>query len=187
MLINIECCIVPSLKVSLTFDNGRTKEREIATGDLCSFTYFKDGKKKTIEGKVVKIVMDNSVNVKSWYIVVDGSMSFDGKLDRFCPENILDVDIIRKHNEANYIASPDDETKVTNIRLNEGFLQVSKDGGYSWMTPKNFKKFVDYDEENDTESEVDICPGCNRPTKKPVIIEPVDDGPNADRIADEEY
>lgn len=188
MLINIECSIVPSLKVSLTFENGRTKDREIAVGDLCSFVYYKDGEKRKIEGKVIKIVMDNSVNVKSWYIIVDGSMSYKGKMERFCPDNILDVDIIRKHTEGNFVVSPDDECRITNIRLNEGFLQVSRDGGFSWFTPKNFKKFVDFDDKDDCkdDNELDICPGCNRPTRKKVIVEPVDDG-HDDRIADEEY
>lgn len=171
MLINIECSIVQSLKVSLTFDNNRTKEREIAIGDLCSFVFHKDGMKREIEGKVIKIGMNNTANTKSWYIIVDGSLDYAGQQVRFCPDNILDCDVIKRHDEKQYISTPNDETRVTNIRLNNGFLQVSIDGGYSYMTPKNFKVPV-----NNTGEEIDVCPGCGKPTKKPVIVEPVEDG-----------
>ncbi len=180
MLINIECSIVQSLKVSLTFDNNRTKEREIAVGDLCSFEFVKDGMKRKIEGKVIKIGMSNTANANSWYIIVDGSLDFSGQQVRFCPNNILDVDVIKRHNDKQYVSTPNDETRVSALRLNNGFLQVSIDGGYSWMTPKNFKVCV-----NEEGQEIDICPGCGKPARKPVVIEPTEDGD--DEILPEDY
>lgn len=136
MLMNIDCSIVQSIKVALTFDDNKTKEREISTGDLAYFEYNKNGKRKIIEGKVVKIGASDTTDAKSWFIVVDGSLDFSGQMERFSPTQILDCDILQKHDSVQYIATPNDSTRITDIRLCNGVLQVSIDGGYSWITPK---------------------------------------------------
>lgn len=184
MLMNIECSIVQSLKVSLTFDNGKTKEREIATGDLCYFEFNKNGKRKTIEGKVTKIGLSNTVDSKSWFIIVDGSLDFSGQMERFCPNQILDVDIIQKHDTVDYVATPNDSTRITNIRLFDGCLQLSTDGGYSWVIPKNIRPPFVEDEEGYSESPQ--CDHCkkHKKKKKAIIIE--DDDEEEDDSSDEE-
>ncbi len=196
MLMNIECSIVQSLKVALTFDNNKTKEREIAVGDLAYFEFNKNGKRKTIEGKVIKIGLSDTVNSTSWFIIVDGSLDYSGQMERFCPNQILDCEIIQKHDSVQYITTPNDSTRVSMLRLYNGYLQVSIDGGYSWLTPKNSKKLIEMDdcevfEETDDTSDCDSCAAKPAKKKKCIIIEDDDEEDSStsddDVIEDESY
>lgn len=190
MLMNIDCSIVQSLKVSLTFDNNKTKEREISKGDLCYFKFNKNGTIREIEGKVVKIGLNNSTNANSWFIVVDGSLDFSGQMERFAPTNILDVDIIQKHDTKEYISTPNDSTRITDMRYVNGYLQVSVDGGYSYEVPKNLRvpAINDGDEFDDFVQSENSHGGC-KPHKKPIYVEDTSEGgfASGDSIQDESY
>ena len=192
MLMNIESSISQSIVISLTFDNGKNKKYEISVGDLCSFEFNKNGRRKMIEGKVIKIFASETVDSKSWYIVVDGSLDFAGQTERFCPNNILDMNIIQKHDAVQYISSPNDSTRVTDIKLDNGVLMVSIDGGYSWFVPK-----LDRDRQYDDSCGMDRYPKdpprhhchchCNHRRNKPIVIENDDDYSDDDIIEDENY
>ena len=188
MLMNIENSIVQSLKVSLTFDNNKTKEREISVGDLCYFEFNKNGARKTIEGKVVKINCNNTSNSNSWVVIVDGSLDFKGQMERISPNNILDVDIIQKHDAKGYIGTPNDSSRITDMRLVNGYLQVSTDGGYSWTIPKNYAGRIMEDSEMYPQHNNQHCNG-QRPNKKPIHIEDYEEDyiTPGDVIEDESY
>lgn len=190
MLMNIDCSIIQSIKVSLTFDNNKIKEREISVGDLCMFEFNKNGKRKMIEGRVIKICAGDTLDVKAWYIIVDGSLSFAGQTERFCPTQILDVDVIQKHDAKSYVETPNDSTRVTHIAVKNGYLKVSTDGGYSYFSPKvGVYPYV--------EDESEVAPphrpshgGCGGRRPKPVQIEGGDDmdfTDESDEIEEEVY
>ncbi len=170
MLLDIRTSIVSSIKVELTFDDNNKKVREIANGDLVAIEFNKNGKRKRIEGKVVKIGASSTIDPKAWYIVVDGSLDYQGQLERFSPQQILDVDIIRKASNNDYISTPNDSSRVTQIRLYDGFLQLSIDGGYSWITPKNTMRVVYHSADDDTIVCRKHCED-HYMNKKPVYVE----------------
>ena len=192
MLMNIENTVIQSIKTSLTFDNNKTKECEISVGDICSFEFNKNGRRKLIEGKVIKIFASDTIDSKSWYIIVDGSLDFAGQTERFCPNNILDVSIIQKHDQAHYISTPNDSTRITDMKLEHGRIMVSIDGGYSWLTPK-----IDVDRwHDDNESDSCNCGNNNHDHscrhkhnkhKKPMFIEDDEEEDGDDVIEDENY
>lgn len=186
-LMNIECSVIESLKIALTFDDNKVKEREIAVGDLCSFEFNKNGRRKMIEGKIIKICAADVTNTSSWYIIVDGSMDYFGQMERFCPNQILDVDIIQKHDTLQYISTPNDSTRISSIRVVEGVLQVSTDGGYSWFTPKNVVGGRP-NRPDKPECEKPHRPECHKPIHchKPVIIEGEDEEENPDPVVPDE-
>jgi hypothetical protein len=134
------------------------------------FEFNKNGKRKHVEGKVIKIVASDTTDSRGWYIIVDGSIDFSGQMERFCPNQILDVEVIQKHDLALYISTPNDSTHITDMRVVDGLLQVSIDGGYSWITPKNYSPEEDGEIEDDN-----IASKPPRRKKKPVVIEGEDD------------
>lgn len=177
MLLNNTCTIVQSLNISLTFDDGKVKEREITVGDLCSFEYNKNGKRKKIEGIVAKIIASETLNPNRWMIMVDGSLDCVGQIDRFCPSQILDIDIIRKKTDRQYIATPNDSTKISEIRFYNGYLQLSIDGGYSWFTPRNIK-YPFYAEEEFKHTPPCKEHHCHHRKKPSILIEDDEENPD---------
>lgn len=190
MLMNIENSVSQSIKISLTFDNNKTKRCEISVGDICSFEFNKNGRRKIIEGKVIKIFASDTVDSKSWYIVVDGSLDFAGQTERFCPNNILDVSVIQKHDQAQYISTPNDSTRITDMKLVDGMIMVSIDGGYSWLTPKiDIDKWHDDNDSCDHNRPNHSCNHKPNNHRKPVHIVDDDDEEYGDNdvIEDENY
>lgn len=127
--------VTQNLKIDLTFDNNQTKSREISQGDLIRVEYNDHGIRKTVEGEVVKIGTNASQNTCAWYLIVDGSVDFEGHRVRINPNNILDLDIIQKKNQMFAVSSPKDSTHIDQVRIYDGVFQISIDGGYSWVTP----------------------------------------------------
>lgn len=169
MLMSIDCSIIQNLKVRLTFDNNQVKEREIAVGDLVYVEFNENGKRRAIEGKVLKIGLSNTTNTNSWYVIVDGSLDFSGERVRFNPNQILDLDIIQKHDSVLYVSTPNDSTRVNAIRIYDGILQVSVDNGYSWITPNANNQIQE--EEGSTGDDNQSVPPCpNKPDKLDAIL-----------------
>jgi len=127
MLMDIKCSMVPSIKVCLTFDDGRKKDPTLSVGDLIDLLYNSNGLRKHIVGKIIQI-NTNGCDPKGWSIIVDGSDDFDSEVARLSPMSILDVDIIRKSGSTRVVSTPIDDTGVYAIRVNRGRLQYTKDG-----------------------------------------------------------
>lgn len=167
MLLSNECTIIQSLHLALTFDDGKVKERDVSVGDLCSFEYIKNGLRKKIEGVVVKIIASETISPNTWMIMVDGSLDYAGQIEKFRPNQVVDVDVIRKKTDKQYIGTPNDSTHISEIRFYDGYLQLSLDGGYTWMTPRNIK-YPFYAEED--HKHVDHCEGHHRHHRKKTIL-----------------
>ena len=134
MLMDIKCSMVPSIKVNLTFDDGRKKDPTLGVGDLIDLLYNSNGLRKHIVGKIIQINTPGN-DPKGWSFIVDGSDDFESEIARLSPMSILDVDIIRKAGSVKYVSTPIDDTGVMGIRINRGRLQYTKDG----RTWKNIK------------------------------------------------
>lgn len=133
MLLSSNVSKVESLRIELTFDNEQKKVSEIAVGDLVQMEYSDRGIRRKIEGKIVKISTGDHVNVSSWYIVVDGSLMCEHHMARVSPNQILDLDVIQKRNTLQPITTPNTAGRIDMIQFLDGYLQISLDGGFSWI------------------------------------------------------
>ena len=130
MLLDIKCMAIPSIKVTLEFDDRSVKTRVIGIDDLVDILYNHSGLRKHVVGKVVSISA-NGPDPKGWVIIVDGSDDFSSEMARFSPMSILDCDIIRKAGTIQHVVSPLDDTGVKGIRVDkEGKLLYTKDGSH---------------------------------------------------------
>ena len=127
MLLKNACSSIISIKVDLTFDDGRTKSRVISLFDFVDITYNKNGCIRRIEGKVIKISAEGA-DPKKWYIIVDGSEDFETTQARFSPANILDLEIIKKYDATQFIYSTNDYTNIQGLRIMKGRLQYTQNG-----------------------------------------------------------
>lgn len=134
MLMDIKCSMVPSIRVQLKFDDGRTKDQTLGVGDLIDLLYNSNGLRKHIVGKIIQINTNGS-DPKGWSIIVDGSDDFDSEVARLSPMSILDVDIIRKNGSTRVVSTPIDDTGIVAIRINRGRLQYTRDGKH-WRNIK---------------------------------------------------
>lgn len=145
MLMNIDCSAVTSIKVKLTFDDGTTKERVVALGDIIQVEFNGNGKRRRAEGKVIA-VNANGTDPKGWYIIVDSSDDFDSKKARFAPTNILDVEILRKADTTETIRTPLGAEGIPFLALKNGQLVWSKDG-YDWRPVRIHNRYIIEDAE----------------------------------------
>lgn len=127
MLMNITCDAVTSVAVHLTFDDGSTKHRLIANGDLVDIEYNGNGLRRHVEGKVLKVSAVGT-DTKGWYIIVDASDDFDSNQHRISVMSILDCEIIRKASTLKFVQTPLGAEGVPYLRIIDGRLQYSKDG-----------------------------------------------------------
>lgn len=134
MTLSVDCSVVASIKVVLTYDVGPKKEVILEVGDLVDILYNKNGLRKEITGRVIKISATGT-DPNGWWIVVDGSDDFESTQARFSPMNIIDVDIIKKADSEHTVTSPVDYTGIECIRVVNGYLEYSKDG-YTWYKIK---------------------------------------------------
>ena len=145
MLLDIKCSVVNSIKVNLTFEDGAPKERVISLYDLIDVTFNQTGVKRNVEGRVVKINVEDC-DPKRWYIIVDAADDFASKQYRFSPMNILDLEIISKKDAEKYIFSPSDYTNIMGLRIVKGRLQYTQNG-VEWHPFKFDSRDIIYDEE----------------------------------------
>lgn len=140
MLMEIKCSAVTSIKVDLKFDDGNTKERVIGVDDLISVIYNSNGLRKKAEGRVISVSAVGT-DPKAWYIIVDNSDSFKSDRVRFAPTSILDLEIIRKADQLEFIQTPIGHEGIPYMRLHHGRLQYSNNG-YNWRNIVVDKKDV---------------------------------------------
>lgn len=127
MLIKNTCSSITSIKVDLTFEDGNVKSNVISLNDFIDVEYNKNGLRKKITGKVIKISAEGT-EPKNWYIIVDGSEDYECGQVKFSPANILDLTIINKYDATQYIYSTNDFMNIKGMRINHGRLQYTQDG-----------------------------------------------------------
>jgi hypothetical protein len=131
MLMDIKCTAVASVAVHLTFDDHSTKDRLLANGDLVDVTYNANGLQKHIIGRVTRISCVGT-DPKGWYMIVDGSDDFSGRVARFSPASILDCEVLRKADSIRVVRTPVGAEGVPFLRIMKGRLQYSVDG-FNWV------------------------------------------------------
>ena len=132
MLLSKSYDVLTSIHLKLVFDDESVKDNIISLNDVINVVYNKDGRRRTMEGYVTRICVDNICQKRSWYIIVDASTYGRNNVDRILIENIIDLDIIKKSSELITVSTPIDETKVTNIRFIDNIFQISQDNGKTW-------------------------------------------------------
>ena len=157
---NIKCSAVTSIRVNLTYDNGAIKDAVIAVGDLIDVVYNANGMRKRACGRVL-VVSAADADPKSWYIIVDGSDDFDSNKARFCPMNILELEVIAKGDNIDAVRTVKGDMAVPYLRIVKGRLQWSKDG-CTWY-PINVDRECILDQEGTIPVRPDeyIEPDCN--------------------------
>lgn len=141
MLLSISYDVIESLIIKLVFENESVKSLKVELGDYVSVTYNKDGKRRIIEGYVKRIYLDNRFehykenchHNQHWCMIIDGSMTGDNNAGRVEVSKILDLDILKKQSESNYINTPMNNNRVTDFRLVGNTLQLSQDNGENWV------------------------------------------------------
>lgn len=145
MLLDIKCSTVVSIKVNLRFEDNTTKERVIGLGDLIDVEFNSNGLRRSIEGRVVKLYTEGT-DPKKWYIIVDSADDFESKQYRFSPMNILDLEVVQKHDATQYIYSTNDYTNIQGLRIVKGRIQYTQNG-HDWYPVKLDPRDIIHDEE----------------------------------------
>lgn len=150
MLMKVNCEPVVSLKLELLFDDGSVKKCLLEEGDLVDIEYNRNGLRKRIEGKVIRICTTGAVRPEDYYIIVDGSEDFVATQARICPMKILDCVVIFKANEGITIQTPKNETGIPFLRISsENVLQYSRDG-INWLDVSLKKEDTEIKDEEGT-------------------------------------
>lgn len=141
MLLDNKYTIVPSIKFSLTYDNGVRKVITVKTQDTIDCSYKKNGEKFSIRGVVAKIGCNFNSSLgtvgTTAYLQIDGSSEYCGQVEYIQPCQVLDLTIIKTTDTVeNVVCSVDnDDQKITLVRENEvGAFQYSIDG-INWKSP----------------------------------------------------
>lgn len=141
MLLDNKYTIVPSIKFSLTYDNGVRKVITVKTQDTIDCSYKKNGEKFSIRGVVAKIGCNFNSSLgtvgTTAYLQIDGSSEYSGQVEYIQPSQVLDLTIIKTSGTVeNVVCSVDnDDQKITLVRENEvGAFQYSLDG-INWKSP----------------------------------------------------
>ena len=141
MLLDNKYTIVPSIKFSLTYDNGVRKVITVKTQDTIDCSYKKNGEKFSIRGVVAKIGCNFNSSLgtvgTTAYLQIDGSSEYCGQVEYIQPNQVLDLTIIKTTDTIeNVVCSVDnDDQKITLVRENEvGAFQYSLDG-INWKSP----------------------------------------------------
>ena len=135
MLLDNDYTIVPSIRFTLTYDNGVRKVITVKTGDTIDCSYKKNGERFSITGVVAKIGCNFNSSLgavgTTAYLQVDGSAEYSGLVEYIQPNQVLTL-VVTKTSEVieNVVCSVDNEDqKITLIRENEvGVFQYSLDG-----------------------------------------------------------
>lgn len=135
MLLDNDYTIVPSIRFTLTYDNGVRKVITVKTGDTIDCSYKKNGERFSITGVVAKIGCNFNSSLgavgTTAYLQVDGSAEYSGRVEYIQPNQVLTL-VVTKTSEVieNVVCSVDNEDqKITLIRENEvGVFQYSLDG-----------------------------------------------------------
>ena len=141
MLLSISYDVIESLVIKLVYDNEKVKRLKVECGDYVSATYNKDSRRKTVEGYVKRIYLDNRYydcnhkNHQHWSMIIDDSMSDNPtQIAKIEVSKILDLDVLRKKSETGFISTPNTSDRVTDLRLVGNTLQLSQDNGDTWVS-----------------------------------------------------
>lgn len=133
-----------SLLIKLVFEPEKIKRVKVEVGDYISVMYNKDGRRKTIDGYVGRIYLDNRYDHwpdtncnhnQHWMMLINNSLEKNqcNPIDKVEVSRILDIDVLKRRSDTGYISSPIGEDRVTDLRLIGNTLQLSQDNGETWV------------------------------------------------------
>lgn len=135
MVMKVDCVVEQTLVITLSYDDDTSNTQVVSIGDTVTIDYNKNGNRRVITGIVSTIHADPynaKCNRKDWYITVSAEDEFGGyaKIPIF---NILNVEVLHKKRAVNVINTPNDKTRVTDMRCKGSILQISQNNGRSWF------------------------------------------------------
>ena len=135
MVMKVDCAVEQSLVITITQDDNTSKTQVVSIGDTVAVDYNKNGDKKHSTGIVSAIHADPynaKCNRKDWYMTVSADSEFGGyvKIPVF---SILNLEVLHQKRPVNPINTPNDKSRVTDIRCKGGILQISQNNGRSWL------------------------------------------------------
>ena len=142
MVMQIGADVETSLKLTMTYDDNSSSTKVFSVGDFISVDFNKDGLRRTVCGTVNAIHADpynGRLSRKDWYIVLHSDSrtkqecGFVGALKIRVLE-MIDLTVLSRAKQINYVNSPNDETNITDIRFFEDKFQISQNDGASWIT-----------------------------------------------------
>lgn len=133
-VMKLGCEVEQQLVISIVFDDDTVKNRRIAKGDYISIAYNKNGMRRVSNG-IVATIFANPFNPKlsrkDWYLIL--SADDNAGVVRIAINNILDVEVLKQNQFDATVKTPNDSSRVTNIRIHNNTLQISQDDGESWF------------------------------------------------------
>lgn len=139
MRVNSEAVI--ELSVTIEFDDGCIKTQVLGVGDYARVAFNHNGTRKVVTGNVVNINANPysaQTTKRDWYFMVSSDEPGDaGRIAKILVINILDLEILHKKHQQSTVGTPNDPTRVTNIRVVNGYLQISQNDGHTWRTVGN--------------------------------------------------
>ena len=138
MVMKIESEAMVSIKVGILFDDGTCKTQILSEGDYVRVAYNQNGTRRVVQGTVANIVANPyaaSTSKRDWYFtVVNEDPEATPHVVKIFIINMMDLEVIHKKHQSATVGTPNDPTRVTNIRVVNGYLQVSQNEGYTWRT-----------------------------------------------------
>ena len=128
MLLRKDINVISSISIELYFDDDSSKKILLNKKDIVSLTYNDRGVKTTVVGKVINIIS----NGNNSYLSIDGSGIYEGSQVKILFDEILDCIMIEKYDESILLRSVSGAGQITNLRLLNGYMQISTDNGVSW-------------------------------------------------------
>lgn len=140
MLLSISYDVLESLLIKLVFENEKVKRVKVEINDYVSITYNKDGKRRTIDGFVRQIYLDNRYehykcqHNQHWTLLIADSIDSDAnQIAKVEVSKLLDIDVLKRQADSGYISTPLSDNAVTDFRLVGNTLQLSQDHGTTWV------------------------------------------------------
>ena len=130
LLLNLNCEVIKKLGLTLSFDDGTVKNRDISVDDYVLITYNKDGVRKESEGTISKIITYDNTSTSEWFIILEGTDYLGAKI---YVSKILDIEILRRADLSTVIRSPKGINTITDFRTNAGKVEYSTDNGDTWI------------------------------------------------------
>ena len=138
MVMKIDSEAIVSLKVTISYDDGAYKTQIVSEGDYVRVAYNHNGARRVVQGTVASIHANPYSSVTSkrdWYFnVINEDPEAVPHVAKIVVVNILDLEVIYKKHQSRSVGTPNDPTRVTHIRVVNGYLQVSQNEGHTWRT-----------------------------------------------------
>lgn len=138
MVMKIESESIVSLKIAISYDDGITKVQVVSEGDFVKVAYNYNGVRRVICGTVSSIHANPyaaTISKNDWYFeVVDENPNNNPHVAKIMVNSVLDLEVLHKKYQSSTVGSPNDPTRITDIRVLNGYFQISQNNGYTWRT-----------------------------------------------------